>query len=221
VASWRARPAAIAGEWTCFRQVDPRWPALFHDTGARAPTQESGRWHREGEGYAQYMSLSPLGAWAEHARYHSIRDADLAREQRRDLWVVFVREQEIADLGSFDRFEECGLDPKIAVGDHAPAQDLADELRVEGFRGVVSPSAALPGVVNLTIFGERYEKVLHTDLAAWRNPDPEAWLPCQIAVEAGPMPIDLCTETVFMTKKHAGYRDWLTGKGRALPRNPP
>ena len=221
MASWQAKPAAIKGEWTCFRQTDLSWPPLYHDT-ASTPLQDSGRWHREGEGYAQYMSLSALGAWAEYARYGSIRNKALAPKVKRDLWVVFVRESHIADLSTFDKYEACGLDPVIAVQlDRAPAQALADDLRAEGFRGILSPSAALPNTLNLTIFGERYEKELRTDLAAWRNPDPDSWLPVQIASRRGPMPEELCTETVFEDKKHESYRDWLISKRRPLPADPP
>jgi len=185
------------------------------------PTQESGLWHREGEGHAQYMSLSALGAWAEHARRNSIRDEMLARYTTRNLWVVFVCEHDIADLSTFDKHEACGLDAKIAVGKYPPAHALADELRGDGFRGVLSPSAALPNVLNLTVFGERYEKELRTDLCAWRNPGPDSWLPVQVAVRKGPMPTELCTETVFENKPHESYRDWLTSDGRRLPKDPP
>lgn len=221
MASWRAEPRSVSGEWTCFRQVSPEWPPLYHDAGVPVPDQEPGRWHRKGEGYAQYLALSPLGAWAECARYFSLRSPAAARSMKRDLWLVFVRERRIADLSSFDRYESCGLDPRIAVGGHAASQTLADDLRVAGYRGVLSPSAALPGVVNLTVFGERYERVLLTDVAAWPNPDVEAWLPVQAVVEEGPVPVQLCTETVFMTKKHEGYRDWLAGRGRPQPPTAP
>ena len=213
MASWRARPKAIAGEWTCFRQVSPEWPPLYHNAGAPVPDQESGRWHRRGEGHAQYLALSPLGAWAECARYFHLRTPEQVREMRRTLWLVFVRESRIADLSSFDRYDACGLDPALAVdADHTASHALADELRAAGFRGVLSPSAALPGVVNLTLFGERYEHVLLTDVAAWPNPDPDWWLPVQLVVEDGPVPVRLCTETVFTTMPHLGYEAWRKGR---------
>jgi RES domain len=212
----------VSGEWTCFRQVSPAWPPLYHNAGTPEPDQESGRWHRRGEGYAQYLALSPLGAWAECARYFSLRSPEHAREMRRDLWLVFVRERRIADLSTFDRYDACGLDPALAVApDRAASQALADELRAGGFRGLLSPSAALPGVVNLTVFGERYERVLLTDLAAWRNPDVDAWLPVQAVVEQAPVPAQLCMETVFKTSKHRGYREWMAAKGRRLGSSPP
>ena len=221
VASWRAEPDALRGEWVCFRQTSPEWPALYHNAGAPSPDQESGRWHRKGESYAQYLALAPLGAWAECARYYSLRSARQAREMKRNLWLVFVRETRIADLSTFDRYDACGLDPVVAVGGHAASQALADDLRAAGFRGVLSPSAALPGVVNLTVFGERYERVLLTDVAAWPNPDVDAWLPVQTVVESGPVPVSLCTEAVFLTKKHESYRQWLVANGRPLPAKAP
>jgi RES domain-containing protein len=222
VASWRTEPKAVSGEWTCFRQVSPAWPPLYHNAGTPAPDQESGRWHRKGEDYAQYLALSPLGAWAECARYYSVRSARQAREIKRNLWLVFARERRVADLSSFDRYDACGLDPAIAVDpDQTASRDLADELRAGGFRGVLSPSAALPGVLNLTVFGERYERVLLTDPATWDNPDPDSWLPVQAVVEEAPIPVQLCTETVFRTKKHQGYREWLAAKGRPLGPTPP
>jgi hypothetical protein len=222
VASWRARPKAVVGEWTCFRQVSPAWPPLYHNAGTPAPDQESGRWHRKGEHNAQYFSLAPLGAWAECVRYYSLRSADQARNMRRNLWLAFVRETRIADLSTFDRYDACGLDPAIAVDpDHTRSQALADDLRGAGFRGVLSPSAALPGVVNQTLFGERYERVLATDLETWRNPDLDTWLPVQIVSEEGPVPARLTTETVFQHANHLGYREWMAAKGRPLGPGPP
>jgi hypothetical protein len=221
VPSWRREPEALEGVWTCFRQVDPQDPALFHSAGEPVPSQVSGRWHRQGQGYAQYLSPAPAGAWAELARYYSIRSAKRARAQRRDLWVVRVEETRIADLATFDAWEACGLDPRIAVAEHGPAQDLADELRDAGYRGVMAPSAALTGIANLTIFGERYEKVLTTTFGCWANPDRDAWLACTLAAPSSQMPTALTTDTVFRTGKHEGYRAWLVRRGRALPADPP
>jgi RES domain len=219
VASWRAKPKAASGEWTCFRQVSPEWPPLYHNAGVPVPDQESGRWHRRGRGYAQYLALSPLGAWAECARYFSLRSPSQAREMRRTLWLALVREERIADLSTFESYDACGLDPLLAVGGHTASQALADELREAGFRGVLSPSAALPGVVNLTLFGERYERVLRTDLRAWENPDPDSWLPCQLAAEDAPVPALLTSDTVFGGEEHEGYEAWVTAR-KGLHRPP-
>lgn len=221
MASWLREPDRSSGTWSCFRQVDPQWPALFHSAGEPVPSQVSGRWHRQGEGYAQYLSLEPAGAWAELARYFSIRSAKRAREQQRDLWLVRVEETGIADLSTFDLWQRCGLDPRVAVAEHGPAQDLADELRAARYRGVLAPSAALSGTINLTIFGERYEKVLTRDFTSWKNPDRDVWLACSLASPSSQMPTTLTTDTVFANGRHEGYRAWLVQQRLPLPTGPP
>ena len=221
MASWRVEPQRVGDTWFAYRQVSPAWPPLYHAAGEPSPSQESARWHRRGEGYCQYTSLSPLGAWAECVRYLSIRSAEQAAEQRRNLWLIAVSERDIADLASFDLYDACGLDPRTAVGDHTASQNLADELRAGGFRGVVSPSAALPGAVNLTLFGERYEQVLSGEITAWSNPDPSEWLTVQLAAEHTGPPAELCVETCFLSQPHRGYREWLKAHGKPMPTGAP
>jgi hypothetical protein len=217
VPSWLTEPASVSGVWQCFRQVSIRFPPLYHAAGERVPSQESARWHVQGDGYAQYLALSPLGAWAELVRYNSIRDEALAREQRRNLWLVYVVEEGLADLSTFEKWDVCGLDPRYAVAEHHYCQVLGRELRDAGFRGVIAPSAALPGVANLTIFGERYERVMSGGLDTWRNPDPTTFLPCErVAQDAGP-PLELLTETCFRSGPHLGYREFLRSTGKPPP----
>lgn len=218
--SWQAEPERISREWYCWRQVSPEWAPLYHAAGEPVPSQSSARWHRAGEGYAQYMSLEPLGAWAELVRYEGIRGNTRAEHYRRRLWWLFVREHDIADFSSFDAYHGCGLDPRLAVGDHAPSQALGDELRAAGFRGVVSPSAALGGATNLTLFGPRFEKVLLGGLAEWPNPQPQLRVPCSLVVEGNP-PEQLITETTFEDMNHDGYRDWLKANGLPQPPSAP
>lgn len=208
MASWQADPARLSREWHCYRQVDPQWAPLYHGAGELVPSQSSGRWHRQGEDYAQYMALEPLGAWAELVRYEHIRGNTRAEQYRRNLWLILVREHDIADLSTFDHYAACGLDPRIAVGDHGPSQELAAALRAAGYRGIVSPSAALMGATNLVLFGERFEKELFGGLAYWQNPKPEVFLPCSPAA-AGYPPAQLIAQTVFENAEHAGYRNWL------------
>ena len=211
----RQAPERISGTWRCFRQTSPRWPALVHDAGAPRPAQESGRWHRRGEGYAQYLSLSAAGAWAELLRHLSIHSPELAVEQRRHLWAVTVVEHDIADLATFRAWARCGLDPAVAVGSHPRSQEVADELRAAGYRGVLSPSAALPGAVNLALFGERYEWSVNAFNAfnafggGGDNPDPDVWLAVELAApEAHPAPA-IIDETCFNRQPHAGLAAYL------------
>jgi len=220
VTTWTREPARVAGEWRCFRQVAPDWPPLYHAAGEPSPSQRSARWHRLGEGYAQYLALEPMGAWAELVRFEGIRGGTRAAQYRRRLWLVFVREREIADLSTFSRWADCGLDPRDAVGDHAACQAIADDLRAAGYRGVLSPSAALAGATNLTLFGPRYEKVLLGGLEEWDNPNPELRLPCSLAAEGTP-PEQLIVETTFVDVPHDGYRAWLRSQGLRAPRGAP
>jgi hypothetical protein len=204
VPSWTRPPQRLTDTWVCFRQTSPRWPALFHDAGAQRPQQESGRWNRLGESYAQYLSMSAAGAWAELLRYLSIHSVELAVEQRRHLWAVSVVEHDIADLGSFALWTEAGLDPADAVGAHARSQELADELRGAGYRGLLAPSAALPGAVNLTIFGERYEWTPLGLGGLGANPDPAVWLGVELAAPDAHPPPELIASTCFQGQEHAG-----------------
>jgi hypothetical protein len=220
VASWRAEPGRISGEWHCYRQVSPDWAPLYHAAGEPVPSQSSARWHRRGEGYAQYLSLEPPGAWAELIRYEAITDVARAASYRRRLWLLFVREHEIADLSTFDRYDDCGLDPRIAVGGHAASRELADELRAAGFRGLLSPSAALAGATSLTLFGPRYEAIMLGGLERWSNPQPDLRVPCTLVVEGGP-PEELLAQAIHAGMPHAGYRDWLRARGLPEPPDAP
>ncbi len=220
MASWLTEPNRIDGEWRVFRQTAPDTAPFFHAAGERQPSQRGGRWHREGEDYAQYMSLEPSGAWAELVRFEGIRANARSEKYVRRLWSIFVDEHDIADLSTFASYEACGLDPRLAVGDHGPAQALATELRKEGYRGLLSPSAALASATNLTLFGERYEKVLDTRADEWTNPNPELRLPCNLVCESSPLP-ELITKTCFVGMFHDGYREYLEEQGRSGPREAP
>jgi RES domain len=220
VASWRVEPDRLSGTWFAYRQVAPDTAPLFHSAGERAPSQRSGRWHREGEGYAQYLAVEPAGAWAELVRYEEIRAHARASQYLRRLWLVYVEESGIADLMSFQAYEDCGLDPQLAVAGHQDSQRLADELRDHGYRGLFSPSAALPGATNLTLFGQRYEKILQTAPHRWTNPNPEVRLACHLAAEASPLE-DLVTQTCFPGMVHDAYRDHLRKVGKPEPSDPP
>lgn len=217
MARWSAAPQRIDFKGLTFRQVDPVWPPLFHDAGTSSPGQASGRWHRRGEGFAQYLALVPYGAWSECARYFGLRSEKAAEETRRNLWMIHVESPDIADLSSFDKYHACGLDPATAVhSDHTAAQELGDDLRAAGYAGVLSPSASLPDALNLTLFGQRLESVVRRDIESWDNPDPSVWLPVMpVAREAG-VPADLCTDTVWINHPHSSYRAWMKRQGRPV-----
>lgn len=177
-------------------------------------TQESGRWHVEGEGVAQYLALSADGAWAERCRYASIRDHTRRLEERRHLWQMQIVEYDIADLSTWDRYVDCGLDPWLSVGAHTDAWGLARDLRAAGYRGVLSPSAALdaPGAVNLTLFGERIEHHVNGPMPAPEaNPRPELYIQTLLITETGSPTTWAMQHTSYETGAHHEYAAWAAG----------
>jgi hypothetical protein len=72
------------------------------------------------------------------------------------MWVAELQIQQLADYRTFDAAREAGFPPDALVDDdYARCQEEGRRLRSQGFQGVLAPSAALPGTVNLTIFGPR------------------------------------------------------------------
>ncbi len=222
--SWTSRPTAVAGRWIAYRHVASGVPPLWYGAGGTTLRQESGRWHREGESLVQYLALSGDGAWAERVRYESLRtEADRLADYR-SLWQLRISADQIADLSTFDKWETCGLDPAIAVGDHTASQALASELRRARYRGVLSPSAALDvgGALNLTLFGGRVEH--HVE----GGPLPDEpvgganapWLPAILLTDRGaPTPFAM-ERTCYRTGHHRTLAEWRATRGRRRGRVP-
>jgi hypothetical protein len=207
VPSWAAEPAAVAGRWVAYRQVAQGIPPLWYGAGGTTLRQESGRWHRESESLVQYLALSSDGAWAERVRYESLRTERDRLTDVRSLWQLRVSADRIADLSTFDKWEACGLDPAIAVGDHADSQALRAR-----YRGVLSPSAALDvaGAVNLTLFGGRVEHPIE-GLPLPDEPvgGPNApWLPAILLTDRGaPTPFAMA-RTCYRSDHHRTLAEW-------------
>jgi hypothetical protein len=212
VPSWTSEPAAVVGRWVAYRHVAQGLPPLWYGAGGTTLRQASGRWHREGESLVQYLALSSDGAWAELVRYESIRTEARRRRAHRSLWQLRVSADQIADLSTFDKWEACGLDPAIAVGDHGDSQALAGELRRARYRGVLSPSAALDvaGAVNLTLFGGRIEHLIEG------QPLPEEpvggpngpWLPAiQLTDRGAPTPFAM-EHACYRSGHHRTLAEW-------------
>lgn len=216
VPSWTSRPAAVSGRWIAYRHVARGVPPLWNGAGSTTLRQESGRWHREGESLVQYLALSSDGAWAERVRYESLRTEPDRLADHRSLWQLRVSADQIADLSTFDKWEACGLDPAIAVGDHADSQALASELRRARYRGVLSPSAALDvaGAVNLTLFGGRVEdhiegRELPDEPVGGAN---APWLPAILLTDRGaPTPFAM-QRACHRLGQHRTLAEWRAGR---------
>ncbi len=118
---------------------------------------EDGRWHRRVDGPTQYLSLSPAGAWAELLRHEAITDEHEAAQVQTQMWIARIEGESVADYGDFPAADAAGFDPRALVDeDYSHCQEEGRRLRQDGVAGVLAPSAALPGEVNLTLFGARY-----------------------------------------------------------------
>lgn len=145
--------------------------------------RDSGRWHKLGDGATQYMSLSPDGAWAELARAESLKTDEDLELVRMPIWSLRLNEQTLVDYSSFDLAEAAGMPPEALVDDdYSRCQAEGRRLRDLGYSGVVALSAALPGAVNITLFGRRM-------LSSWTAPTRLASsIPGCVVAVGGPPP---------------------------------
>jgi hypothetical protein len=115
-----------------YRHNDNRFPFLWEDAA-----QPSARWHRDGEGPAQYFADTPGGAWAEFLRHEEITDeADLAGVARA-LWAVDVGEPDTVEPDVPEIVTRGGPDT------YAACQAEAARLRRAGATALRTKSAAL------------------------------------------------------------------------------
>lgn len=123
------------------------------------PNRRPGRWSHPRNGtIAQYCALDVSAAIAEMVRSEDLRDVEDARELRVSIWELSVDEGAIVDFSHPDAVErqEFGWDDLLA-DDWGECQAEGLEIIVAGGRGVLAPSAALPGSRCLTLFGPRIE----------------------------------------------------------------
>jgi len=144
---------------------------------------EPGRWHARGDGPAQYLSLSTDGAWAELIRNEELRTEDEVTMVSVAMWAVAVNQAMIVDYSSFESAEAAGFDPEALVDeDYGRCQREGARLRKLGYGGIRAPSAALPGAINLTLFGPRMA-------STWdRPPLLASSLPASVIAKGAPPP---------------------------------
>jgi RES domain-containing protein len=132
------------------------WRYSNYDTPfwARANTR-AGRWNVSREAPVQYLTLEPDAAWAELIRAENLNTEDEVAQVRMPIWVSALNEV-VVDYSTFAQAELAGFPPDALVDDDwTRCQREGARLRGLGYRGVMTPSAALPGAVNVTIFGSR------------------------------------------------------------------
>lgn len=198
----RRPPAVIAWSGVVYR-------ATTYDVPLRvAPNRRSGRWNIAGRDCTQYFCGDAEAPYAEMLRGEDLRTERDAAMFRTVLWQVRVDEGAIVDYGTFEQAEAAGFPAEALVeDDHERCQAEAEYLKSHGVRGVLSPSAALPGSVNLTLFGPRVE-------AAWTTAVQLAsMLPVQRIVEGHPPP-GLTARTRCYGQPHAGLAAYRSAQKR-------
>jgi RES domain-containing protein len=102
------------------------------------------------------MTLDPAAPFAEILRHEDLRSEEATSHYRSTVWQLQVDSDLIVDYRTFELAEAAGFDAEALVEDgHERCQAEAVWLRDRGARGLLSPSAALPGSINLTLFGPR------------------------------------------------------------------
>lgn len=120
------------------------------------PNRRSGRWNIAGEHATQYMTFDVEAPFAEILRHEDPRTEEVASHYSTTLWQLQVDDSLIVDYSTFELADAAGFDAEALVSDdHERCQSEAQWLVSEGARGLISPSPALPGCTNLTLFGPR------------------------------------------------------------------
>ena len=121
-----------------------------------SPNRRAGRWNHAGVDCTQYACLDAEAPYAELLRNEDLRDEDAAQQLRTILWELRVEEGAIVDYSTFERAEQAGFPPEALIDDdHERCRAEAEWLKRHNVRGVLAPSAALPGSTTLTLFGPR------------------------------------------------------------------
>jgi hypothetical protein len=166
------------------------------------PNTRPGRWHVPGDGPTQYLSLTTEGAWADLIRWENLRTEAEVATVKMPLWVASIDQSSIVNYSDFSYAEGAGCAPDALIDDdHARCQAEGKRLRDLGYTGVLAPSAALPGELNLTIFGPRLS-------IAWgANPALASAIPAKVLLVGAP-PAGLVERVRFVGEPHAGYEAW-------------
>jgi RES domain-containing protein len=146
----RARPTVTSWSGEAFRAATYDVPLWVR------PNRRDGRWNIAYDGSTQYLSLDSEAPYAEMLRYEDLRTEDESRMFRVILWQLKVDEGSVVDHSTFEKAEAAGFPAEALVeDDHERCQAEAQWLKRHNVDGLLSPSAALPGSTNLTLFGPR------------------------------------------------------------------
>ena len=170
------------------------------------PNSASGRSHAPPDGATQYLSLSVEAAWAELIRAEELHTEDEVTLIRMPMWVADLHVAKIADYGDFDKAKAAGFSPEALIDDNYTfCQEEGQRLRGLGFKGVIAPSAALPGSTNLTLFGPRIA-------SSWESPPILASSIPTHQIAVGSPPAGIVGRVRFRGEQHVAFSSWADAR---------
>ncbi len=166
------------------------------------PATVPGRYHAAADMHAtQYLCLHPLGPLAELMRNADLRTPAQVRAVRTRTWVVDVPLDDLLDV-TFARAADLGVAAEGLVADDQTAcRQLAARLRTS-HRGLLVPSAALPGTRNVVLFGPRVAAPFLTAPAGAFD------LPAGVTAQDGRPLVSLLERVRFRGDPHPELQAW-------------
>jgi RES domain-containing protein len=179
------------------------------DTPLRVnPNRSGARFNEPGSPATQYLSLHPLGPWAQYIRFNELRDERRLAGCRLRLWAIRVDLSSALEI-TFSSAERHGLRPGDLVGESwGGCRRFAEALRGDAAapKTIVVPSAALPGTREIVIFGERVA------IPFDRQPLGHTDLPATIVAEGAAPPPGLTAYVCQRGEQHPGLAAWEEGR---------
>lgn len=156
----RSAPEFEAWAGVVYRATSYDVPLWVH------PNRRDGRWNRAGTYCAQYCCLDAEAPFAELLRHEDLKTEASAAHYSTTIWQLKVDDGAIVNYSTLERAAAAGFPPEALLEDDLErSQDEAVWLMDRGAQGILSPSAALPGSLNLTLFGPRYPVAWATRVA--------------------------------------------------------
>jgi RES domain-containing protein len=160
------------------------------------PNRRSGRWNIAGQDCTQYFALDVEAPMAELLRHEDLRTEEAASHYATTLWQLRVDEGAVVDYSTFELAERAGFPAEALVEDDwERCQAEARWLIGRGAGALLSPSAALPGSINLTVFGPRVPVPWRTEISL------ASTVPAQ-RLTTGHPPLGLVTRVRYFGQAH-------------------
>jgi RES domain-containing protein len=196
----RSRPVFTTFTNTVYRATSYDVPLWVN------PNRRAGRWNIAWTDSTQYACLDPEAPFAEMLRGEDLRSEKAAATYRTSLWQLRVDEGAIVDYSTFEKADAVGFSADALVDDdHERCQAEAEFLKTHGARGVLAPCAALPGSINLTLFGPRTPIDWNATVRL------ASGIPAQRLVSSSAPPTGLTARVRFYGELHPAYVAYARG----------